>query len=387
MTISETPPCRVGVAGTGFTARHLLRVLVSSRDLAIARVLTRRPLNNIKGVDLEDCLTHSINELVDNSDLIVECSGDPVHAFDVVEAAMGAGLPVVTLNPAFHITAGAYFSDRGWLSEAEGDQPGALAALHENALSMGFRPWVLGNIKGYLDHSPTPSNVRYWARRQGQRPGLVLEATDGTKLQIEQTLVANGLGADIACKGLIGPEDQDLERAGFLLADKARQAGRCLSDYVINPTAPKGVFTIVEHDIEFAPMLAYFGLGEGERHMLLQNFFLGALEVPKTIRRWQQGKPPLLNNGTRPGISVAAIAKRAIETGRRIKRSIGSFSLRGEAVKISDFPDHVPIGLLDGATIVRPVEKDQILSWDDVIPRESPALHAWNEIMDRRRPQ
>lgn len=362
-----------------------MRVLERTKNLTLSRVLTRRPITDIKDIEENDLLTNSLDELVDNSDLLVECSGDPIHAFDVVDAAMNMGLPVVTMNPAFHITAGSYFKNRGWLSEAEGDQPGALSALYENALSMGFRPWVLGNIKGYLNLSPTPSAVRYWARTQGQRPGLILEATDGTKLQIEQALVANGLDADIAHSGLIGLKGENLEDAGFQLAEIASHLGRCLSDYVLNPKAPKGVFLIVEHDEEFTPMLDYFGIGNQRWHMLLQTFFLGALEVPKTIRRWQQGHPPLLNNGNHPRISVAAITKQPLKVGQTIKRSIGSFMLRGEAVRIAEHPNHVPIGLLNGATILRTIEKDQMLKWDDIAPKESPAMHAWHQIKNRKK--
>jgi len=43
-------------------------------------------------------ITNSPQELIENSDLIVECSGDPVHATAVVSEAMDAGLKIVTMD-------------------------------------------------------------------------------------------------------------------------------------------------------------------------------------------------------------------------------------------------------------------------------------------------
>jgi len=86
-----------------------------------------------------------------------------------------------------------------------------------------------------------------------------------------------------------------------------------------------------------------------------------------------------------PRISVAAITKQPLKVGQTIKRSIGSFMLRGEAVRIAEHPNHVPIGLLNGATILRTIEKDQMLKWDDIAPKESPAMHAWHQIKNRKK--
>ena len=76
--------------------------------------------------------------------------------------------------------------------------------------------------------------------------------------------------------------------------------------------------------------------------------------------------PSLLNNSATPTIGVAAVAKRSLEAGERIESGIGSFQVRGEAVRFRDEPNHLPIGLLYGATVTRPMEPDQMLTLDDV---------------------
>ena len=56
--------------------------------------------------------------------------------------------------------------------------------------------------------------------------------------------------------------------------------------------------------------------------------------------------------------------------------------MRGEAVLIADEPDHVPIGLLAGATVERPVAAGETVRFADVSVPESLALRAWRWTLD-----
>ena len=60
------------------------------------------------------------------------------------------------------------------------------------------------------------------------------------------------------------------------------------------------------------------------------------------------------------------IAKTDLPAGTRIDRAIGGFQVRGEAARIQDVPNHVPIGMIQNAVITRPVLAGQTLSFDDV---------------------
>ncbi|MBU2283009.1 MAG: NAD(P)-dependent oxidoreductase, partial [Gammaproteobacteria bacterium] len=136
-------------------------------DLRISRVLTRRNVGTLSSFPLAEVLTNSIDDLIANSDVIVECTGDVFFGTEVIERAFEAGVPVVTINAELQVTTGSYLSGKGFLTEAEGDQPGSLAALREEALQMGFLPLVYGNMKGYLNHNPSPEDMAYWSKRQG----------------------------------------------------------------------------------------------------------------------------------------------------------------------------------------------------------------------------
>ena len=107
-------------------------------------------------------------------------------------------------------------------------------------------------------------------------------------------------------------------------------------------------------------------MGDGPHYTLLRNYHLCHLEVAKTVRRALEGRPPLLNNGTEPTVQVVGVAKRALAEGETLRHPMGSFDVRVVAVRIADHPDHVPIGLLDGARLARRWAAEETITRYDV---------------------
>lgn len=367
---------KIGVSGTGMIARCFIRLIQQHyHDLEICRVLTRRPLNAFSDFPLADRLTNSTDQLVAEADLVVECSGDVFHGTEVIERAFEAGLPVVTINAELQVTTGSYLAAKGFLTEAEGDQPGSLAALHEEALMMGFKPLVYGNMKGYLNHDPSPEDMAYWSKRQGISIDQTTSFTDGTKVQIEQVIVGNGLGATIPQQGLQGLASTNLTETGNLLGMMADRLAQPFVDYVIPSGYPAGgVFLVGRHDDDQRAAIEYFKLGPGPYYTLVRPFHLCSLEVGKTVRRVLGGGSVLLNNSIAPTLGVGAVAKRAMRAGELVERGIGGFQFRGEALKLDEHPNHVPIGLLRKTALKRSVEAGQLITFDDIDILPSRAL-------------
>lgn len=363
---SNSNPIRVGIAGTGFIARRLFDSCRLLSDLRATIVLTRRDLDAVRGVPPDVRLTRSTQELIDDSDVVVECSGDPVHAAEVVRDTLSAGLPVVTMNSEFHVTCGSHFVGKGYLSEAHGDQPGVQAQLRKELVGMGFEPLVYGNMKGFLNPNPSPTDMMYWSERQGFRVQQTTSFTDGTKVQIEQAFVANAFGAHIARSGLLAVQSDSFEAATRTLAEAALELGHPIADFTVVPGQAPGVFVIATIDESQRPVLAALKVGDGPYYTFVRPYHLCALEIPNTIREAMEGRPPLLNNSAAPAIGVAAVAKRELRAGERIEYGIGSFQVRGTAVRLHEEPKHLPIGILYGATVTRTVEAEQMLTVDDV---------------------
>ncbi|MEH7226501.1 NAD(P)-dependent oxidoreductase [Bacillus sp. JJ1566] len=375
---------RIGIAGTGLIGKGLAIEVIKQDDLQLSSVLTRRDISTMEDYPAVGALTNSLDEIIDNCDLIVECSGDVIYGTEVIDKAIKASIPVITMNAELQVTTGSYFAKRGFITEAEGDQPGCLASLHENVVQMGFKPLVYGNIKGFLNLDPKMEEMEYWSKRNGVRLDMTTSFTDGTKVQIEQVLVANGLNAGIACDGLLAPSSDDLNNTGAELANEAKRLGHPICEYVLAPKAPPGVFITAEHDSNQMDALRYFKMGEGPFYTILQNYHLCHLEIMKTIRRVINGGGVLLNNGENPTASVAAVAKRTLLPGEKIEKGIGSFQVRGEAVTISKNPNHVPIGLLVNVVLKSQVNEGDIVTFDDVELPESLALLAWYETVNKK---
>jgi len=380
MKIDKIKKYKIGIIGSGFIASGLARLLEQHDSYILEKVLTRSDISKRNDFPQKGVLTNNLDELISSCDLIVECSGDAIYATDSIDKILKADIPVVTMNSEFHVTCGSYFVDKGLVTEAEGDQPGVEAILHEEALSMGFKPVAYVNIKGFLNENPSREDMEYWGDKSNLSLEMVTSFTDGTKVQIEQVLVANGLGACIAKEGLLKIKSDSMLEGGTLLANKAKELGCPISDYVLSPKLPAGVFLIVEHKEEQQDSLRYYKLGDGPYYVLERTYHLCHLEIVKTIKRVLSGGGVLLNNGENPKLSVAAIAKHDISSGYTIKKAIGSFDLRGEAIYIKNHPNHVPIGLLADVKFIRDVKEGEIVTFDDVELPDTLALKVWDKI-------
>ncbi|MBG9588615.1 NAD(P)-dependent oxidoreductase [Cytobacillus firmus] len=371
---------RVGIVGTGFISKGLVLALEGNSELTVTNVLTRRKIADCMEFPRIEVLTNDIDTLIEGSDIIVECSGDVIYGTDVIDKCLSASLPVVTMNAELHVTTGSYFVNKGLITEAEGDQPGCLAILKENALQMGFKPLVYGNIKGFLNHLPTLKDMKFWSKKNGISLQMVTASTDGTKVEIEQALVANGLNADISDDGLLGIKPVDLISGVNALAEKAKNLGTPISDYILYSKPSPSVFITAEHNDNQREALKYFKMGEGPFYTLFANYHLCHLEIIKTIKRVLNGGGVLLNNSEMPKVSVAAIAKRSIKPGEFLPFGIGSFDVRGKACKIINNIGHIPIGLIKNAVVKRNISQGQQIHFEDIEIPESLALTAWKRI-------
>jgi len=375
-------PLKVGIVGTGGIARGLAKLIAKRTDMKISGILTRR-----KGIieDLgvsQDLVTLMPEKLMETSDVIAVSTGDPIYSTLMIDLAFTYNLPVVTMDADTLVVSGSWLAKRGVYTEANGDQPGCLAALNKEVIQMGFKPLVYGNIKGFLNQNPSLEDMVYWAQKQGYSLSSVTSFTDGTKLQVEQCLIANGLGLDIAKQGLIGYETNDFEKGAFALGQAALDRGTVLSDYIISRESPPGVFITATHQEDLAAELKTYKMGNGPFYLLYKPMHLCFFEMPNSILNLMQRGEKLLDNGLAPTISVASIAKQKLEAGSFIDKGIGSMQVRGEAITIAEQPNHVPVGLMSQVHIKRDIEPGQVITFDDVELPESLAYLAWKETLE-----
>jgi predicted homoserine dehydrogenase-like protein len=281
------------------------------------------------------------------------------------------------MNTEFHITTGSAFVGKGLVTEAEGDQPGVLAALHLDAVAMGFEPIAYGNMKGFMNLDPTREDMEFWGAKQGISLSMVTSFTDGTKVQAEQILVGNHFGAGITDQGMMGPPVNGIEDAAQALVAESEELGGAVTDFVVGSSLPHGVFIVATHAEDQAAALEYFKMGPGPHYTIVRPNIFVHLEILKTIRGVLEREDILLDNSGQPTLSLGAVAKRDLAPGEKVEMGIGSFDLRGQAVRIAEHPDHLPIGLIVGATMESPIERGQLVSFSDMSLPESSATGLW----------
>jgi predicted homoserine dehydrogenase-like protein len=369
-------PQIVGIVGTGFLARGLARAIHRSDDFILGPVLTRRKETSLPEFP-DGSLVASIDSFVERSELVIECTGDALHATEAIDRALLAGRPVVTMDAEWHVTAGSFYRSRGLVTEAEGDQPGSLAALAEDCRAMGFEPAVYVSVKKYLDLNPTPDQMTAFATRHGISVPMTTSFTDGSKLHIEQALLANGLGVDMVRPKMLGPVTSRMEDGLKILAMAAEAQGGAIADYVLTPEAPGAVLILARHSPQEAASLSHLKMGDGPFYRMVRPYHLCHLEVLKTLRRIAAGGGVLLDNGPRPTFGVAAVAKRCLQSGDRIGRGLGSFAVRGECVRIAESVGHLPITLMQDVVVRRAIEPGERILRQDVDMPDSRALRAW----------
>lgn len=378
---NQNDPIRVGLVGTGMIARGLTKLIPKRNDMVISKILSRRS-GFVEGLGLDQSyLTLIPEELFDNSDLIIVSTGDPIYATEVINEAFKYKLPVLTMDADTQVLTGSWLSERGLLTEGNGDQPGCLAVLKDEIMEMGFHPLVYGNIKGYQNLNPSREDMIYWAKKQGFSLNSVTSFTDGTKLQIEQALVANGLNASIAGQGLIGVHTENFQEGAFALAAAAKKMNTVLSDYLVSKGSPPGVFIVATHHEDLVEELATYKMGKGPFYLLYKPVHLCLFEIFKDIKNLYYNNSILLDNGKFPTVSVATVAKKSLKAGSVIEKGIGSFEVRGECVTFSEKVDHVPIGLMSNVRLKYDIEPGQVISFSDVEIPDSLALNAWFETI------
>lgn len=127
--------------------------------------------------------------------------------------------------------------------------------------------------------------------------------------------------------------------------------------------------------------LRYYKMGEGPFYVFERPYHLCALEISKTIREALRGASQLLNNGSQPTVSIAAISKRDLVPGQRIRRGMGGFDLRGEALVARSCPGHLPLGIIFDAVVTRHIPAGSILHWEDVELPDSLAMRLTRELL------
>jgi predicted homoserine dehydrogenase-like protein len=403
---AEAGLVRVAVVGAGFIGRGLVAQLARTPGLAPVLVVNRTPERAVAayaaaGLD-EPVVTDDPPTLaaaveagtpavtsaaeavaaVDAIDLVVEATGAMEYGGRVVLDALAGGKDVVSMNAELDATLGYLLHHEAARAGriytiADGDQPGVLLRQLEFVQGLGLEIVAALNCKRNLDVHQDPDDSRPYAERDGTSVLMTTAFGDGTKMQIENAVVANLTGLVPDRRGMHGVETT-LKRAIEDVVGTISRPG--VVEYTLGGDFGGGVAVIGRtHDRELRAYLKYGKLGDGPDFLFFRPYHLIHLEIPLTIADVVLDREPLGTPVGPPVADVVAVAKRDLAPGTGLD-GIGGYACYGAVATAEEAAGYLPIGLAGHARAVAPVARDEPVPLDAVELDEE----AWLVTLRRR---
>jgi predicted homoserine dehydrogenase-like protein len=408
-------PIRVGLSGAGFAGRgFVLRAVTGHPGIRVAAVANRtieeaERAYRDAGIDsfervssqaeMDRAIAAGRPAVTDDPSLltgagaieaIVEATGEVEYGAATAVGALDNGKHLILINAELDSTLGPLLRTRAdaagvVVTDMAGDQPGVLMDLLDEVRLLGFRPIMAGNIKSLLDHRRTPETQKGFADATFQRPKMVTSFADGTKISAEMAVVANATGYGVQVRGMAGPRATRVEEAPTLF-DLDALMERPIVDYIIGAEPSFGVFILGHGDHELVRRyMKIYKMGEGPVYTFYRPYHLSPFEVPMAVARAVLFDDPVITPLGAPVCEVVAIAKRDLKAGQ-VLDAIGGFTVYGDIENASTARagNLLPIGLSDGARLVRDLPMDAAVTFADVeLPPDRLAERLWREQLAR----
>jgi predicted homoserine dehydrogenase-like protein len=306
-------------------------------------------------------------------DVVIETTGDVEFGAHVVIDALAHRKHVVLVNAELDATVGpmlqVYAQRAGVvLTNTDGDEPGVTMNLLRYVKTIGLRPVLAGNIKGFVDPHRTPETQSDFAQSVGQGAKMITSFADGTKLAMETTIVANAAGFGVARRGMYGYACTHVRDVlGLFEVDELLAGG--LVDYVLGAEPGSGAFVVGYCDKDIPRQyLKYFKMGDGPLYLFYTPWHLPQAEAALTAARAAIFQDAAVRPVGGPRCDVITIAKRDLARGETLD-GIGGFTCYGvnENIAASRSQRLLPMGLSDGCTLIRDVPADEAIGRDDVL--------------------
>ena len=343
----------------------------AGRDAVVAESVSDVEESIIKGryVITEDPLLLC---QADGIDVIVEATGDVEFSAHVVMKAIEHRKHVVLMNAELDATVGPIlkvYADRAGvvITNADGDQPGVMMNLFRFVKSIGYNPVLAGNIKGLQDYYRTPETQKAFAAEHHISPKMATSFADGTKISMENAVVANATGFKVGRRGMYGPRCKHVREAVDLFPlDKMLDTG--LVDFILGADPGPGVFILGYNDHPVRQgYMRYFKMGDGPLYAFYVPYHLPHLEVHLTAARAVLFQDAAVTPHAGPVCEVITMAKRDLEKGE-VLDGIGGFTCYGmiENRDVQQGQGLLPMGLSEGCRLKKNIGKDQAIAHGDV---------------------
>ncbi len=306
-------------------------------------------------------------------EVVIDATGNPNAGAIVALSTIGAGKHIVMMNVEADITVGSYLADQARRAGViytigAGDEPTSTMELIRFVRSLGYPVIAAGKGKNNaFNVDATPDDYREEALRRNMNPRMLVEFVDGTKTMVEMVAIANATGLVPDVPGMHGPEAPRAQLQDYFCPkeDGGLLSRRGCVDFTIAKDVAPGVFCIAEmRHPRLRERMNDLHLGPGPYYTFYRPYHLTSLEVPLSAAAAVIHGESHMHALPVPVAEVGCIAKLALKPGDVLGR-IGEYLYRGFSMTRGYARERgaLPIGLAQGATIVKPVAKGELISY------------------------
>ena len=352
--------------------------------------LSKDQINNI--IFTED-FEKAINN--DEVDVVVEATGHPSSGIKHARTCFKYGKHVIMVNVEADVLAGPSLSAEANSAEvvfsmAYGDQPSLTLEIIEWARASGFKVTAAGKGTKYMPeyHYSTPKTV--WdhygltsdeAEKAGMNSKMFNSFLDGTKSSLEMSAIANASGLNVPNNGLLFPpcgmDDlasllKEKNKGGILEKNEQVEVVSSLErdGRPVFKDLRWGVYAVLQAPNDYAAScFKQYGMNtdqSGEFSAMYKPFHLIGMELNTSIFSAALLKLPTGQTKYFKG-DVVSVSKRNLKKGEKLDGE-GGFTVWGKLIPASTSLNlqALPIGLANDMYLKNDIDKDKILTWNDV---------------------
>ena len=331
----------------------------------------------------------------DEVDVVVEATGHPSSGIKHARTCFKYGKHVIMVNVEADVLAGPSLSAEANSAEvvfsmAYGDQPSLTLEIIEWARASGFKVTAAGKGTKYMPeyHYSTPKTV--WdhygltsdeAEKAGMNSKMFNSFLDGTKSSLEMSAIANASGLNVPNNGLLFPpcgiDDlasllKEKNKGGILEKNEQVEVVSSLerNGRPVFKDLRWGVYAVLQAPNEYAAScFKQYGMNtdqSGEFSAMYKPFHLIGMELNTSIFSAALLKLPTGQTKYFKG-DVVSVSKRNLKKGEKLDGE-GGFTVWGKLIPASTSLNlkALPIGLANDMFLKNDIDKDKIITWNDV---------------------
>ena len=325
-------------------------------------------------------------------EVVIDATGNPNAGAAVALATIAAGKHIVMMNVEADVTIGAYLAAQARrkgvvYTLGAGDEPSSAMELIRFVKALGYPVIAAGKGKNNpFRIDAIPDDYKAEAERRNMNPRMLVEFVDGSKTMVEMVAIANATGMIPDIPGMHGPAAPRDELQNYFCPkeDGGLLGRKGVVDFSVAKGVAPGVFVVAEmRHPRVRERMSDLHLGPGPYYSFVRPYHLTSLEVPLSAAAAVLFGESHMQPLPIPTAEVGCVAKRDLKPGETLD-AIGEYGYRGFALSRADALEKgaLPLGLAQGATVTKPVQKGQLLTYAAIAPDKTSRIYAARRAQD-----